>query len=148
AAEEQFMKSVGYLGRFADGGSQQLLSEEGVSLRTRLYALDQGRLSGSLEDGRQQLPHLDRGHGPHLDRRHVTAAFELAEHRPERVAPVEVVDPVGADQHGSRLRLRPRNMSRSLVEGSAQGRASSSRITGAGSPSRCRTPRTCSKRTG
>jgi hypothetical protein len=101
AADEQVAEGVGHLVGLADGGSQQLFSKKGVSLRTRLDAVDQGWLCRPVEDGRQQLPHLDPGKRTKLDWPYVTAAFELAEHRPQRMAPVEVIETVGADQQDS-----------------------------------------------
>src|SRR5262249_274637 len=98
AADEQVPEGIGQLVGLADGGGQQLLGKEGVSLRTRLDAVDQGWLGRPSEDGRQQLPHLDPGKRTNLDWPCVTAAFELAEYGPQRVAPVEVVEAVGADQ--------------------------------------------------
>ena len=84
-------------GRAARGG-QQLLGEERVALAAGVQPRDQSGIGGVAEDARDLRRELGGREGLELDALHPFAALLLGHERPQRVAAVQLVAAVGADE--------------------------------------------------
>jgi hypothetical protein len=79
-------------------GGQQLLGEERVALRTGQDLPDQRRRRRLTQDPGQQLPQVAAAQPVQLQPLGPAAAVQLGQERPQRVAAVQLVGPVGQDQ--------------------------------------------------
>ena len=82
-------------------GGEQLLGEQRVALAAGVQPLDQRRVGRRAEDARELLAQLVAGEPGEVDPQR-PGALELGEQRPQRVAAVQLVGPVGRD-HQQRL---------------------------------------------
>ena len=84
-------------------GGQQLLGEERVALAAHPEPFHEGSVGRSAEDVRELLPQLFPGERQQLDAPRRRVALQLGEQRPQRVAAMQLVGPVGG-HHQQALR--------------------------------------------
>ena len=86
--------------RARDGvrSGEQLLGEEGVALAARVQARDQAGLGGRPQDARHLLGQLGLREGPDLEALDDLAALLLGQERAQRMAAVQLVAAIGADE--------------------------------------------------
>jgi hypothetical protein len=89
-----------------DPGGQQLLGEVGISLGAGQHVADQPVGDRSAPDRAQVVGQLGRGERVQLQPLDRRQPAQLAEQRPQRVTPVQVIGPVGRD-HGEPLGPQP-----------------------------------------
>ena len=84
-------------------GREQLFGEEGVSVRAFERLVDELARGGFAADGRDQLGDLVTVEAREIEAVRGTRTVELGEHRPERMAAVEVVGAERADHEHARV---------------------------------------------
>jgi hypothetical protein len=87
------------------GGRQQLLGEEGVALRAAVDLLDELVVRSRPEDAGQQVGDLATVEAAQLQALGPAAAVQLGQERPQRVAAVQLVGPVGQHQEQAGLEV-------------------------------------------
>ena len=80
------------------GGGQQLLGEERVSLRVLEELVDEPRLGRGVEDARQLLGQFAAREAGQLEPLHRRHALDVGEELAQRMAAVQLVAPVRADE--------------------------------------------------
>src|SRR5919106_2775088 len=83
----------------------KLLDVEGIAFRERIETLNQLRVWISLEDAPQLLENLSAAEAVHFQPIYSLDLIERREEGTERVAPVDLVAPMGGEEHGSRMAL-------------------------------------------
>jgi hypothetical protein len=94
-------------GRARATGSEQLLGEERVAVRAIEHVGDKVRARLDAEDGRDQGGEARLIESEKLDPLHAPAALELGEPRQQRMASMELVDPICPDQCHGHVREGP-----------------------------------------
>ncbi len=86
---------------------EQLLGEERVASAALVEAGDEGSVWGTAEDPRELVMDLARRERDELDALHLSSAAQLGEQGEERMALIELVGAIGADQHHATVREVP-----------------------------------------